>query len=232
MPNYKLSYKSFGEFSILIEWPSEINEAILLDIIDFKSKIEDSVNLQEVIVGYNSLLLVSGYKIHDLDEKMYALNELYHQTSKIKISKSKHWEIPVCYDLEFGVDLEYISKTNNIKVEEIIKLHTERTYTIYFIGFLPGFLYLGGMNDKITIPRKSTPRLKVPKGAVAIGGNQTGIYPEESAGGWNIIGNSPISFFDVKKKNPCFGKIGDTVSFKSISIKEYVDLEIKNASKK
>lgn len=232
MPNYKISYKPFGEFAILIEWPSKINEAILADIIGFKSKIEESINLQEIIVGYNSLLLVSSYKIHDIDEKMYALNELYHQASKIKTSEVRHWEIPVCYDAKFGVDLEYISKKNNIAVEEIIKLHIERTYTIYFVGFLPGFLYLGGLNDKIAIPRKSTPRLKVPKGAVAIGGNQTGIYPEESAGGWNIIGNSPISFFDVKKKYPCFGKIGDTISFKSISIKEYKDFENQNITKK
>lgn len=232
MPNYKLSYKPFGEFAILIEWPSKINEAILVDIIGFKSKIEESINLQEVIVGYNSLLLVSSYKIDDVNEKIYALNELYHQTFKIKIPMATHWEIPVCYDAKFGVDLEYISKKNNIAVEEIIKLHIERTYTIYFVGFLPGFLYLGGLNDKIAIPRKSTPRLKVPKGAVAIGGNQTGIYPEESAGGWNIIGNSPISFFDVKKENPCFGKIGDTVSFKSISIKEYKDFENQNITKK
>lgn len=221
MSSYTLTYKTFGEKAILIEWPSEINEPILYDIVAFKNKIEEEINLQDIIVGYNSLVLVSRYKIESVHDKISSLKELYHQPSKTKIFKSTHWEIPVCYDLQFGIDLDEISLKKSITKDEIIQLHTSPIYTVYFIGFLPGFLYLGGLDEQIAIPRKSTPRLRVPKGSVAIGGNQTGIYPNESSGGWNIIGNSPISFFDVQKASPCFAKTGDKISFKSISYDEY-----------
>ena len=124
----------------------------------------------------------------------------------------------------FGVDLEVISKEKGLTKEQIITLHSASVYTVYFIGFLPGFLYLGGLNEKLHIPRKSTPRLQIKKGSVAIGGNQTGVYPNESPGGWNIIGNTPISFFDVSKDKPCFAKAGDGIVFHSISVKEHADI--------
>lgn len=219
-----MSYKSFGESAILIEWPSEINETILYDIVAFKKKIEEDINLQDIIVGYNSLVLVSRYKIEDIDEKIYLLNKLYHQAVEAEIQNTTHWEIPVCYDQQFGVDLEGISQVNTIDKKAIIQLHTHPIYTVYFVGFLPGFLYLGGLDDQLAIPRKATPRLRVPKGAVAIGGNQTGVYPAESSGGWNIIGNSPISFFDVEKTSPCFAKTGDKISFKSVSLDVYKEI--------
>jgi inhibitor of KinA len=230
LPKYKLSYKPYGDAAILIEWPSIIDQMVLDDIVGFKAKIIQNINLQEVIVGYNSLLLVSSYKIEDVDDKIYALNQLYKQSINVKTTKSKHWEIPVCYDAKFGIDLEVISKTNNLSIQEIIKRHTESIYTVYFIGFLPGFLYLGGLDESLAIPRKSVPRFQVPKGAVAIGGSQTGIYPIESSGGWNIIGNSPISFFDINNDTPCFAKTGDTVSFKSISMNTYEELDKLNMS--
>jgi len=231
LPKFELTYKPFGEHAILIEWPSEISEEVLSNIVGFKNKIEEDINLQDIIVGYNSLVLVSEYKIEEVNEKMYSLNELYKQPLKTETQKTTHWEIPVCYDQQFGVDLEYISKTNAMAIEEIIRLHTEPIYTVYFVGFLPGFLYLGGLNERIAIPRKSTPRMRVPKGSVAIGGNQTGIYPDESSGGWNIIGNSPISFFDVKKDSPCFAKTGDTISFKPVSFEKYKKIENLNTVK-
>ena len=90
---------------------------------------------------------------------------------------------------------------------------------------MPGFLYLGGLNKTLHTPRKSTPRLDIKKGAVAIGGNQTGVYPNPSPGGWNIIGNSPINFFDVSKETPCFAKPGDAIQFYPISINEHLDIK-------
>lgn len=221
MSNFSLSYKTYGDTAILIEWPSEIHESILYDIVAFKNKIEDEINLQDIIVGYNSLLLVSSFKIENIHDKIRSLKELYNQPSKTKIYKTTHWEIPVCYDQQFGIDLDGISQEKSITKDKIIHIHSSPTYTVYFIGFLPGFLYLGGLDEQIAVPRKSTPRLRVPKGALAIGGSQTGIYPNESSGGWNIIGNSPISFFDAQKASPCFAKTGDKISFKSVSYDEY-----------
>jgi inhibitor of KinA len=229
---YKLTYKPYGEHAILIEWTSEISETILEDIITFKNKIERALKLQDIIVGYNSLLLVYTFEVENIESKIEFLEKLYFQKSVFQRQKKMHWEIPVCYDSQFGIDLESISNNNKISIEEIIKLHTQPMYTVYFIGFLPGFLYLAGLNEQIAIPRKSTPRLRVPKGSVAIGGIQTGIYPNESSGGWNIIGSSPISFFDATKESPCFAKSGDTISFKSISIDEYSILKNQNTSEK
>ena len=131
----------------------------------------------------------------------------------------------MCYDDVFGIDLDELSEEFNLSKSEIIELHSRSNYTVFFVGFLPGFLYLGGLDERLHFPRKKTPRLKVLKGAVAVGGKQTGIYPNESPGGWNIIGNSPINFFDVNKEVPCFAQSGDKISFYRVSKEEYDDIK-------
>jgi len=221
----QLTYKTFGENAILIEWPAVISEDVLQDIVAYKIKIERLLKLQDVIVGYNSLLLVYNFEIEKFHSKVSFLKELYFQKGITSTIRSAHWKIPVCYDPIFGIDLELVSTSKNRSIEEIIQLHSNAIYTVYFIGFLPGFLYLGGLNEHIAMPRKETPRLRVPKGAVAIGGEQTGVYPTESSGGWNIIGNSPISFFEIDKITPCFAKTGDNISFESISLEAYTSIK-------
>ncbi|GAA4951308.1 5-oxoprolinase subunit PxpB [Algibacter agarivorans] len=220
---FLLTYKRFGERSILVEWPAKIDSEILEDILCLKEKIlNNSVKeLVEVKTAYNSLLIIykefiesESTEISYID-KIYSLNEFAITSNKIL------WKIPVCYDVSFGIDLEMISEEKNMLKADIITCHSKSLYTIYFIGFLPGFLYLGGLDETLFTPRKATPRLKIEKGAVAIGGNQTGIYPQESPGGWNVIGNSPINFFDSSKKKPCFAKAGDQLQFYPISLKEH-----------
>jgi inhibitor of KinA len=223
--NFKPTYKLFGESAILIEWPKEISEIILTDILDFKNAIENQLKLKDCIVGYNSILLVYDFVVINTTTKIDSLKIFYQNKKSVKKQKRTHWKIPVCYDAMFGIDLEIISEELKLSSGEIIHLHTKGTYTVFFIGFLPGFLYFGGLNEQIAIPRKATPRLIVPKGSVAIGGNQTGVYPNESSGGWNIIGNSPISFFDVQNQDPCFAKTGDTITFESVSFEEYVNIK-------
>ena len=133
-------------------------------------------------------------------------------------------KIPVCYDTDFGIYLDEISKEKGLTKSEIIKLHSQSIYTVFFIGFLPGFLYLGGLSETLYIPRKSQPRLHVDKGSVGIGGVQTGIYPNNSPGGWNIIGKTPINLFDPKAQNPCFAQCGDQIQFYSINKAEFATL--------
>ncbi len=105
--------------------------------------------------------------------------------------------------------------------EEVIRLHTGHTYVVYGIGFLPGFMYLGGLPETLEVPRKSAPRLEVRKGSVGLAGKQTGIYPQQSPGGWNIIGNCPIPLFNVEKEQPCFVNVGDRIQFYAINKGEY-----------
>jgi inhibitor of KinA len=122
-------------------------------------------------------------------------------------------EIPVIYGGEYGPDIEFVAKQNNISIEEVIALHSEKIYTVFMIGFLPGFPYLGITDKKITVERKATPRIMVPAGSVALAGNQTGIYPENSPGGWQIIGRTNISLFDAEKNSPNLLQAGDRVKF-------------------
>lgn len=224
---FHLIYKAYGSHAILIEWPQKIDKAILYDILAFKEKIKTVYDLRIVSLNhaYNSILLVlSGDNFNFYDEKK-ALENLY---SNVKVAKSKMrrlWKIPVCYDPYFGIDLDMLSQEKNLSIDEIIKLHTAPDYTIYFTGFLPGFLYLGGLNALLHSPRRATPRLYVEKGAVAIGGMQTGIYPLKSPGGWQIIGNSPISFFNIGNKNPCFADAGDALKFYPVTLKRYNDIK-------
>ncbi|MBU3821625.1 5-oxoprolinase subunit PxpB [Flavobacteriaceae bacterium XHP0103] len=225
---FNLTYKPFGERAILIEWPFEIDEAILKDIMRFKESI--SQKKIKVIVelrhAYNSLLVVYYDVCRNYKKEVISLKSIYKSIKKKHDILSKLWKIPVCYDESFGIDLEYISNEKKHTKSEIVALHSKAIYTVYFVGFLPGFLYLGGLDERLYFPRKSTPRLKIEKGAVAIGGKQTGVYPSESPGGWNIIGNTPISFFDPKKEPHCFANAGDRIKFVPVSLKEYGDIKI------
>ncbi|ALJ06720.1 allophanate hydrolase [Pseudalgibacter alginicilyticus] len=228
MVEFKPVYKPFGERAILVEWPEGIDVVILKDITSFIQKIENNniESLVEMKHGYNSLLIIYDVFIKDFAKEIQCIDKIYRSKEIIINTETVSWKIPVCYDANFGVDLDLISKEKKLTKEQIIRLHSESVYTVYFIGFLPGFLYLGGLSEKLWLPRKSTPRLQVEKGAVAIGGGQTGVYPNESPGGWNIIGNSPIDFFDVNKKIPCFAKAGDTIVFYPISLQEYKKIKI------
>ncbi|MFH6770102.1 5-oxoprolinase subunit PxpB [Gaetbulibacter aquiaggeris] len=225
---YNLSYKRFGERAILIEWPAIIDKNILKDIIHFKDQIykKKIKQIVELKLAYNSLLIIYDSICRNFENEVKLLKKLYESLDLRHDIVSKLWKIPVCYDAVFGIDLEAISMEKELSIDEIIKRHSQSTYTVYFIGFLPGFLYLGGLNKSLFVPRKATPRLKVEQGSVAIGGNQTGVYPNESPGGWNIIGNSPVSFFDVSKKTPCFSKPGDQIIFYPITLKDHENIKI------
>lgn len=128
--------------------------------------------------------------------------------------------IPVCYDPVLVPELIQHARTCGISPEELIALHTAKIYTVYMLGFLPGFPYMGEVDEKIVLPRKSSP-VPVPAGAVGIAGKQTGIYPFHSQGGWCLIGQTPIQMFDAKSDNPTFLKAGDQVKFFPISLSEY-----------
>ena len=122
-------------------------------------------------------------------------------------------EIPVCYEEEYGIDLSDAAAYHHSTKEEIINIHSTNIYRVYMMGFSPGFPYMGILPDSIATPRKNQPRLKVPAGSVAIAGNQTGIYPLESPGGWNIIGRTPLKLFNKEKENPFLLNTGDIIKF-------------------
>lgn len=215
-----------GERAILIEFEPEIREEVLEKVLFYKDVIESKTieSIVEITNTYNSLLVVYHYYIEDVYSEKIRLEKLLKEANINKIYKPYIFYFPVCYDAEYGLDLNLISGEKNLSVEEIIELHSSAVYTVYFIGFLPGFLYLGGMDEKLRMSRKNEPRLKVGKGAVGIGENQTGIYPKESPGGWQIIGNCPVSVFDKNRRPPCEISAGDKVKFYPVSKQEHCEI--------
>ena len=146
--------------------------------------------------------------------------------SQVPIKKNR-WSIPVCYDLEFGTDLNVLAKALNMDKEEVIHIHSSTAYLLFFYGFLPGFMYLGGLSEKLFLPRKDVPQRRVEKGSVAIGGKQTGIYPLSSPGGWWIIGRTPAQLFDFRSKNMVMAQPGDEIRFEIVdqSLFDYLQKE-------
>jgi inhibitor of KinA len=130
-------------------------------------------------------------------------------------------EIPVCYGGEFGPDLEFVAEHNKLTANEVIEIHSNAEYLVYMIGFAPGFPYLGGMSERIATPRRPSPRLSIPAGTVGIGGMQTGIYPIESPGGWQLIGRTPTELFRPDENPPSLLQAGDIIRFRPISPAEY-----------
>ena len=224
---FELRYTQFNSYSILIEWPAVIDENILKDVLKLKNRIQNHIIKQrvEVINAYNSILIIYNVTIDNVNGEILELKTLYETDNGVQKTKSLIWEIPVCYDDEFGSDLNSFSKEKNLSKSEIIKLHSEVIYTVYFIGFLPGFLYLGGLDSRLFLDRKTTPTLNVKKGSVAIGGQQTGIYPQDSPGGWHIIGNSPIELFNANQNPPCIINAGDKVKFIPVEKQDYIDIQ-------
>jgi inhibitor of KinA len=172
-------------------------------------------------IPFHSSLLPYDYVCSELQQMLATLHA--GNTGQQQII-----EIPVCYGGEFGPDLAFVANYNGISEEEVIQIHSSGDYLVYMIGFSPGFPYLGGMSPKISAPRKKTPRLKTPARSVGIAGSQTGIYPIETPGGWQLIGRTPINLFRPNHKIPSLLRAGDRIKFKAISLKEYLAMEEKN----
>lgn len=183
----------------------------------------------DLIPSYASLLVVFNIlttDYHQVRNKLRALLALLDENvaTNNNMEPSDLVELPVYYSEESGPDLTIIAKRSKLSVEQVIDIHQAQSYRVYAIGFAPGFAYLGEVDEKIASPRLSTPRMKVPKGAVAIADKQTAIYPSTSPGGWNIIGLCPIDMFNVNATPIMPVKVGDKVKFKAIDKREFLAL--------
>ncbi|EOZ98702.1 Allophanate hydrolase 2 subunit 1 [Indibacter alkaliphilus LW1] len=211
---------------IELSWPKSISPETLKQLIQVKKFLEHEYaeGIKEIRMGFHTLSLRLQLDIQKADclELLDEINTLDFSDFEFQ---SDTWSIPVYYGAEFGKDLFKLSELLQLSEKEIITLHASKEYQLYFYGFLPGFMYLGGLDPKLHIPRKSNPERTVKPGSVAIGGSQTGIYPIESPGGWHVIGNCPISLFDIHQTPPVQPKIGDLIRFRSIDLQEYNDLK-------
>ncbi|WP_445382087.1 5-oxoprolinase subunit PxpB [Robiginitalea sp. IMCC43444] len=216
--------RAFGAQAVVLEWPREISMEVLQQILGFTTYLKNkrlTSDKWELIPIYQSLTLISKEDKIDLTRFSRTLKSWYRQYPKDYQVDVRHWELPVCYDKDFGPDLEEVAAYLETDVDTFIKRHSSVTYRVYGIGFLPGFLYLGGIPESLRIPRKASPRLDVPKGTVGLADRQTGIYPQQSPGGWNLVGRCPVPMFDSRSDPPCFISLGDTVRFRPVSRAEY-----------
>ena len=149
------------------------------------------------------------------------MQELEDNLAVIELPKPSVYYLPVAYGGEFGPDLSFVSKHTGLTGEEVIKIHTGTDYLIYMLGFTPGFPYLGGMDSRLATPRLATPRTKIPAGSVGIAASQTGIYPVQSPGGWQLIGQTPVKLFEPTAQKPVLLNAGDYIRFFEVTPEEY-----------
>ncbi|PHN05311.1 5-oxoprolinase subunit PxpB [Flavilitoribacter nigricans] len=227
----KIHFHTYGDRALLIRWEQRIDPAINTDVVRLDraiaaAKIE---GIQFSIPAYCSLTV--GF--HP-DRITY--EQLCDQIQSIRSKSSdpvaatptnRQVEIPVCYEGAFAPDLEWMCQRTGLDPSHIIQLHTGTLFRVYMLGFMPGFPYLGSLPSVLEAPRKETPRLRVPAGSVALAGLQTGIYPIESPGGWQIIGRTPLQVFDPSREEPFLLRAGDEVQFKAIGSDEYEELKNK-----
>lgn len=223
-----------GEQGLVIEFANKIDAAINKQVHKLSSILlqQNQGEIVEVVPTYRSLLVyfnpirITRKQLVDRITSLITNAEI--ETSGTDITRVIH--IPVCYGGEFGPDIAFVAQHNNITEDEVIKIHTSTPYLVYMLGFTPGFPYLGGMSEKIATPRLQKPRTCIPAGSVGIAGSQTGFYPVESPGGWQLIGRTPIEAFNPKAENPFLFAAGDYLQFQLISVNEYEAISDKVAA--
>ncbi|MBN7574995.1 MULTISPECIES: 5-oxoprolinase subunit PxpB [Clostridium] len=228
---FEAEISQISETSSLVEFGKVISEEInkevrtfcaYLDEYPFKGMIEYVPAFTSVSIIYNPLDVNSESPYEVVKD---ILDKIISKLNFSSLDEENIVQIPVCYGGEFGQDIEQVAKINNITVDEVIKIHSEGKYLVYMIGFAPGFPYLGGMSEKIAAPRRESPRTAIPAGSVGIAGMQTGVYPIETPGGWQLVGKTPLKLFDLKRNSKSLLKAGDIVKFYPISYEEYVQLK-------
>ena len=176
--------------------------------------------IKELVPGYRSLMVVYDPLVSSLSSFKSQIMDIWGTVDEAQLPSPRIVEIPVVYGDEFGPDLEWVAHYLKMTPEEVIRLHTQPTYQVYMIGFMPGYPYMGEVVDSLVTPRRETPRTHVMQGSVGIAQKQTGIYPVTSPGGWQIIGRTPIRLFDPQKTPPSFLEMGDQVKFYTITAEE------------
>jgi KipI family sensor histidine kinase inhibitor len=176
----------------------------------------------DLVPSYASLLVIFDLDRSDHFAVKQQLRAALSQLDSVDAASGELVTLPVYYSAESGPDLEVIAQLGNISVDDVIEIHQQQEYRVYAIGFAPGFAYLGEVDERIAAPRLTTPRQKVPRGAVAIADRQTAVYPAVSPGGWNLIGLCPTRMFDPDKNPSMPVKVGDRIQFAAISHDQFL----------
>ena len=227
-----LNFSPLGDHAVIIQLGTSIDESThrlvravcaRLDVDPIPGVIEYVPAFASVAVHYDPMQVGAGGDSSETPQArlVETLRAALSSVRDEMVLPAAIVEVPVCYGGELGPDLEDVARAHDLSVDEVVEIHSGGDYLVYMVGFMPGFAYLGGLSERIATPRRSVPRTRVPSGTVGIGGSQTGVYPLESPGGWNLIGRTPQRMFLPEKEPPTLLEIGDRVRFRPIARPEY-----------
>ncbi|GAU78299.1 5-oxoprolinase subunit PxpB [Fusibacter sp. 3D3] len=222
---YKI--KPCGDCALSVIFENVISEKINNYVSSLKKSVEsiEIKGFQGCVPTYCALLIRYNPAERSYGEWCECIDHLLKETSEVRDDKATVYVIPVYYGGQFGPDLGYVASENQLEESKVIEIHTSNVYRIYMLGFTPGFPYLGGMDERIATPRLAQPRTKIEAGSVGIAGKQTGIYPIDSPGGWQIIGKTPVRLFDLESEPPVLLEAGNYIQFKEIDLNTFESIE-------
>ena len=212
-----------GDTSVCVEFGNEISPTLNTKIRAFNIALSGSgiPGIVETVPTYRSLMIHYDPEVIRYAPLLDRLRSLLDQLDRVSVPPSEVLEIPVLYGGDVGPDLDFVARHNSKTPEEVVKIHTSAEYLIYMLGFTPGFTYLGGMSQEIAAPRLKNPRVKIPAGSVGIAGSQTGVYPIDSPGGWQLIGRTPVRMYDAGRDKPILPEAGQYIKFYPIDQAEF-----------
>ncbi len=218
----KITFYPLGEAAVKCCFDEDISTALTNKIQSFCQKLHHHhAGITEWVPAYDSVAVYYDPWKLSYEEMTNILQVIANEIDANHQKTNTVITIPTVYGSDYGPDLENLAAANNLSTTEVIDLHTKRHYLINMIGFLPGFPYLSGIDERLAMPRLENPRKSVPAGSVGIAESQTGIYPLASPGGWNIIGRTPLKLFDAEKEDPFLFEQGDYLQFTSITEDEF-----------
>jgi inhibitor of KinA len=212
-----------GESALIVEFEDRIDPAVNARAIALAESVQAAAfrGVRDVVPTFRAVAVYFDPLHVDYDALVEHVEAAVKTAAPTTSEAPAPIRIPVCYGGDLGPDLGGVASFAGLSEGEVVRIHSQPTYRVFMLGFVAGFAYLGSVDDRIAMPRHSTPRVRVPIGSVGIAGIQTGVYPAETPGGWQLIGRTPLKPFDLARPNPCLMKAGDAVRFYAISRSEY-----------
>lgn len=222
--------KPIGDTGVTVVFGNAISSQVNGRVLALEEKLRgrEGEGIVETVPAFSSLLVYYDPLILEYENVIHMIDALVDERDGTDSVRGKTVEIPVCYGSEYGMDLGFVAEHSGLSEDEVIRIHSGRDYRIYMVGFLPGFPYLGGLDERLYTPRLSNPRMRIPAGSVGIGGEQTGIYPLDSPGGWRLIGRTPLKLYDPLQEGEMLFQAGDSIRFIPVDSREFKALAAKS----